>query len=240
MIKVTPSLFLDFDTASRANARAYVSAIAETTKREWLFGELANDEWMENEAPKIAKELESKFGTAVDDAYRKTALDGAFGQICVIAWAIDGDSVNRHWAPGLSLEDECGLLHSFMKWHDDSDFLMTTVVGHHVSGFDLRYLVQRCMVHGIKPAPVIARAAAAKPWEPDKVYDTMIQWAGAGGRVSLDKLCKALGVVSPKGEITGANVWDYVKAGRVDEVAAYCIGDVEAVRRVHKRMNYLS
>ena len=37
-------------------------------------------------------------------------------------------------------------------------------------------------------------AAQAKPWELEKVYDTMIQWAGVGKTVSLDKLCRALGL----------------------------------------------
>jgi 3'-5' exonuclease len=196
------------------------------------------DEWMATEAPKIRAKIESEFDAAVDEAYRKTALDGAFGQICVIGWAVDGDKVQRHYVRDLSLEEEANLLTDFMRWHDESDAMMTTVIGHHVSGFDLRYMAQRCMVHGIKPATVISRAAAAKPWESDRVYDTMIQWAGVGNRISLDKLCKALGVVSPKGDIAGKNVWDYVKAGKIAEVADYCVGDVEAVRRVHKRMTY--
>lgn len=196
------------------------------------------DEWLANEAPKIAAKIEADFEQNVDAAYRKTALDGAFGQICVIGWAVDADAVQRHYVRDLSLEEEAALLTSFMKWHDESDSMMTTVVGHHVSGFDLRYMAQRCMVHGIRPATVISRSAAAKPWETDRVYDTMVQWSGAGNRISLDKLCKALGVVSPKSEITGANVWDYIKAGKIAEVADYCVSDVEAVRRVHKRMTY--
>jgi 3'-5' exonuclease len=196
------------------------------------------DEWMSTEAPKIRTKLESEFELVAEEAYRKTALDGAFGQICVIGWAVDSDAVQRYYVSDLSLKEEADLLTAFMKWHDESDALMTTVIGHHVSGFDLRYMVQRCMVHGVKPATVISRAAAAKPWESDRVYDTMIQWAGVGNRISLDKLCKALGVASPKGDITGKNVWDYVKAEKIREVADYCVSDVEAVRHVHKRMTY--
>jgi predicted PolB exonuclease-like 3'-5' exonuclease len=66
----------------------------------------------------------------------------------------------------------------------------------------------------------------------------MTAWAGARNRVSLDKLCKAFGIETPKGGIDGSKVWDYVKAGKIDEVAAYCARDVEATRKVYKRLTF--
>jgi len=54
----------------------------------------------------------------------------------------------------------------------------------------------------------------------------------------LYKLCRALGVESPKGEIDGSRVWEYVKAGRLYDVAEYCKKDVEATRQVYKRMTF--
>lgn len=230
-----PDIMAEIRDSLKADLDAKIAAISPPSnykKQETI------DEWLAIEAPKIRTKLESEFEATADEAYRKTSLDGAFGQICVIGWAVDKDKVERHYVKDLSLEEERNLLVSFMYWHDELDALMTTVVGHHVLGFDLRYIVQRCMVHGIRPATVISRAAKAKQWDSELVYDTMVQWAGAGNRVSLDKLCKALGVVSPKCAITGANVWDYVKAGKIADVAEYCMGDVEAVRRVHQRMIY--
>ena len=64
----------------------------------------------------------------------------------------------------------------------------------------------------------------------------MIQFAGVGNRISLDKLCLALSIQSPKGEIDGSKVAEYVAAGALDQVAEYCGKDVEAVRSVHRRM----
>ena len=55
-------------------------------------------------------------------------------------------------------------------------------------------------------------------------------------RISLDKLCKVLGIDSPKGEMDGSKVGDYFRAGRIAEIAAYCRADVAAVRQVHRRM----
>jgi hypothetical protein len=101
-------------------------------------------------------------------------------------------------------------------------------------------LAQRHIVNGIRPHIVIGRAAQAKPWEGDKVFDTMVQWTGSASvRISLDKLCKALSIPTPKdGGITGATVWDAVQEGRIAEVAAYCAGDVLATREAWRRMTY--
>jgi hypothetical protein len=33
-------------------------------------------------------------------------------------------------------------------------------------------------------------------------------------------------------------VWDFVQAGRLDDVAEYCRGDVERVRLLHRRLTF--
>ena len=58
-----------------------------------------------------------------------------------------------------------------------------------------------------------------------------------GNRISLDKLCKALGLPG-KGEIDGSKVWDYVRDGRIAEVADYCADDVRKVWAVYQRMTF--
>jgi predicted PolB exonuclease-like 3'-5' exonuclease len=72
----------------------------------------------------------------------------------------------------------------------------------------------------------------------------MTAWAGWGGRISLDALCKALDIPTKGTEldgedIDGSKVWDFVQAGRVSDVATYCMADVERVRTVYKRMNFV-
>lgn len=198
------------------------------------------DEWLANEKPKQEQALRDAFEASVDDAYRKTGLDGAFGQICVIGCAFNDEEpvmvFRSDWL------DEVGVLQDFNCLLTDrvshSDAFNTCVIGHNVIGFDLRFLVQRHIVRGIKPHHVIARAAQAKPWEPDKVFDTSAQWAGVGNRISLDKLCKALSIKSPKDGIDGSKVWDAVRDGRLDEVASYCARDVAATRQAFLRMTY--
>lgn len=171
---------------------------------------------------------------AIEDAVSKTGLDGAFGRVCVIGFDIDGTVDALH---GL---DEPALLVAFnarLNTIPRSLWSAMTIVGHNVSGFDLRFLVQRYIVNGIQPHAIISAAAQAKSWD-SKVYDTMIQFAGYGNRISLDKLCMALGVPSPKGEMDGSMVGQYVADGRIAEVVEYCKRDVTATGAVYRRMTF--
>ena len=221
------TLFLDIETlpADRQDVRNYIAATVKPP------GNISK-------AETIAKwEAESKPG-AIAEAIDKTSFDGAFGRVCCIGWALGND------APDVihSAAAETDLLRTFAAELGAAipanEVLSTTVIGHNVSSFDLRFLVQRYIVNGIRPPTVIHRAAHAKPWEADKVYDTMVQWAGTGNRVSLDKLCLALGIPSPKDGMDGSQVAAYVAAGRIEEVAAYCKGDVAAVREVWRHMTF--
>lgn len=181
-------------------------------------------------------QLKTDFAAKVAEKVKATGLDGSFGRVCVIGWALDDDRPQCVY----SADDEAWLLREFADRLriTPSERFTTTLVGHNVSGFDLRFLTQRYIVHGIRPPMAIARAAQAKPWEVEKIFDTMIQWAGVSGRVSIEKLCLALSIPSPKGEIDGSKVAEYVAAGKIAEVADYCKRDVEAARAIHHRMTF--
>lgn len=190
-----------------------------------------------SKAETIAKWNEESRPAAIEEAVARTGLDGSFGRVCVIGWAYNEGDVRT----AMNADNEGALLHYFAEELADipqNEHFSTCVVGHNVSAFDLRFLVQRFTVHGIRPPLVIHRASQAKPWELDKVFDTMVQWAGVGNRVSLEKLCLALGIPNPKSDITGATVAAAVAAGRIADVAAYCAGDVEACRAAHLRMTF--
>lgn len=191
----------------------------------------------------IAEWLRTEGEAAAEEAYRKTGLDGAYGQVCVIGMAVEAsEPITIYELDWQHPEAERRILEALAcqltDWIAPNSAVSTRVIGHNVSGFDLRFLTQRSIVNGVRPHATLDRAAQAKPWESDKVFDTMVQWAGVGNRISLDKLCRALSIASPKGDITGATVWDAVKAGRITEVADYCAGDIRATRSVYRRMNY--
>lgn len=181
--------------------------------------------------------LQSEFLDKLKQKIETTGLDGAFGQVFCIGWALDDAAPTTHYGMGERevLEHFARCLHI-----PPSERHTTCVIGHNVSAFDLRFLTQRYIVNGIKPPMVIARAAQAKPWESEKVFDTMVQWAGVGQRISLDKLCLALSVPSPKGDMDGSKVWQAVQDGKLEMVAEYCGRDVEATRAVWRRMTFAS
>jgi hypothetical protein len=183
----------------------------------------------------IAKWHKEEGPAAIAEAVAKTGLDGAFGQVVCIGY--NTGEVGTQLVYGLD-EKELLTRFSIMMAEDVKDPIGTSVVGHNVAGFDLRFLLQRYIVNGIRPPLVITRAAEAKPWESEKVFDTMVQWAGVGNRISLDKLCLALSIPSPKGDMDGSMVGQYVKDGRIEEVAAYCKKDVEATKAVFERMTF--
>jgi len=59
----------------------------------------------------------------------------------------------------------------------------------------------------------------------------MTMFAGYSGKVSLDRLCRCLGIASPKSNGDGGAVYDLWRSGAHEALAAYCAGDVEAVRQ---------
>jgi hypothetical protein len=190
----------------------------------------------------IAEWLKENGEAEADAAWRKTSFDGALGHICVIGLAFDdGHPVALHsenW-----LEDEVLILESLFAQIDGRIAQRPNVrpvfVGHNVIDFDLRFIFQRAVMLGIRPSRHIP--FAAKPWD-DGVFDTMVRWAGTKDRVKLDKLAKAMGLQLKGSEIgediDGSKVWDFVRDGRIADVAKYCCGDIERARGIHKRMTF--
>lgn len=173
---------------------------------------------------------------AIEEAIAKTGLDGAFGKVVCIGYDLH-DSGDPDAVYGL---DEVELLTRFNAALDAIPRNMhnaTTVVGHNISGFDLRFLWQRYVVNGIRPHAIINAAAQAKSWD-TKIYDTMTQFAGFGNRISLNKLCMALSIPTPKGDMDGSMVGQAVADGRLLEVVEYCKRDVKATREVYRRMTF--
>ena len=173
----------------------------------------------------------------VEDAILKTSFDGGMGQICVIGWAIEDAEPFSYHVEDLTPAAERKMLQDFFcvlldAWSPTDRLCL---IGHNVIGFDIRFLWQRAMVLGVKP-PMHCLPRDPKPWG-DTAFDTMTAWAGLKDRVSMDKLCRIFGIPG-KGDMDGSKVWPLVAAGRIEEVAAYCKGDVSRARALHRRMTF--
>jgi hypothetical protein len=184
----------------------------------------------------IAEWMKENAEAEAEAAWRKTSFDGALGHICVIGVAIDDEEPQAIYSDDWHA-DEANALRQLFSLIDSccakQPNVRPTFIGHNLVEFDLRFLFQRCVVLGVRPSRHIP--FTAKPWD-DSVYDTMARWgARAGG--SLDKITKAIGLAG-KGDIDGSMVWDYVRDGRIAEVAEYCKNDVELTRALYKRMTF--
>lgn len=220
------SLYLDIETipTQRADQRALVAAGVKPPAT--LKNALTIAEWEEKRRPE-----------ATEDAINATSFDGGLGQIICIGWAVDDEPAQSIQAEDLSLAGEMAVLD---EWFGRLKLIYSTngqrpvIVGHNVIAFDLSFVWKRAIVHGVRPPMWFPRDP--KPWA-DSVFDTMTQWAGARERISMDRLCLLLDLPG-KGDITGADVWPMVQAGRIDDVAAYCRDDVERTRALHRRMTF--
>jgi hypothetical protein len=174
---------------------------------------------------------------AADEAWRKTSFDGGLGHICVIGWAIDDEPTQSISCGIADICTENIMLETFSniinKLCAERPNERPRFIGHNLIEFDLQFLFRRHVVLGVKPSPHIP--FNARPWD-DSVYDTMQKWGGQRGN-SLDKITKACGIEG-KGDIDGSMVWDYVRDGRIIEVADYCKHDVEITRNLYKRMTF--
>jgi len=103
----------------------------------------------------------------------------------------------------------------------------------HNAPFDLGFLWRRAKVLNV-PTPRWLPPPSARPGK--DFGDTMSLWAGFGGRVSLDTLCKTLNIPSPKTDMTGAAVFDNWLAGRYADIARYNLADALACRAVWERL----
>ncbi len=186
--------------------------------------------------------------TAVEDSYRKQSLDGGLhGEIISIAIVANAQDDDAGWvhcrAQG---ETEADLLTRFAGavverldtaaagLVDGFNFAQDPYFISHNAAFDLPYIWHRCIINGVRLPFKFPRPSAR---EGKDFGCTMLTWAGYGGRVSLDALCRALGLPSPKdGGIDGAGVFDAWVAGEHERIAAYNLRDTLAARDVWQRL----
>jgi hypothetical protein len=181
--------------------------------------------------------------TEVAKRYQQTALDGRYGEVFSIAWAVDDEPVTVFWRDELS--SERGLLENFMNEmaHLEDQLgqrrYLHKWVGHYISGFDLRFFWQRCVINQVKPSIIIP--LDAKPWD-ERIFDTQLMWSGnsPANKQSADfhSLTQVLGLQNPL-ELTGKQVYQAWLAGRYESIAEYNRQVVNHSRELYKRMLFM-
>lgn len=175
---------------------------------------------------------------AVEQAWRKTALNGTYGQVAIVSYAVEDGEIHTA-IRGKGKDAEKALLETV--WEGIGSAIAENLrspypveplyIGHNVT-FDLRFLYQRSMIRRVRPTIEVPHNAS--PWS-GKFYDTMYQWSGPRDSISLANLAAALGVENPyTGDIEGATVWDAWAEGRFSELLEYNRADVSMVRDIYR------
>ena len=191
---------------------------------------------------KREKKKEKENQIDVEQYLLGTSFDGAFGRILCIAYAVDDGPVEvlsaEEKGESEMLREFWGIVTAISKKPYNSQYPDYGVcfIGHNVMDFDLRFIYQRSIIHGVKPAYDLPFTR----YRSYPIYDTMKEWVKwANSMVGLEALCLALGVPTPKDGIDGSEVWSFYQKGKVADILEYCQRDVEATRAVWRKMNFL-
>lgn len=171
--------------------------------------------------------LDENADAAAAEAVAKTSFDPAHGHICTIGFAIESDPPTALHAD--TVDEEKRIIETFLASLPKMG--LCQFIGHNVAAFDLRFILNRAIVLGVKLPSIFPRDI--KPWS-DTVFDTMIAWAGTRGTIGQDRLAEALGL-DGKGDFDGSMVAEAWAAGEHVKIAAYCKRDVTTVREIHRR-----
>jgi predicted PolB exonuclease-like 3'-5' exonuclease len=179
-----------------------------------------------------------------DEDFRRLALDGDFGRVLTIGLIVEHEEqvihrglFGRERQTMMFHLDEARTLRGFWKLLGSFNVRHDLVVGHNLFDFDLPFLYKRSVVQRVRPSVEFPFTR----YRSQPIFDTMHQWNKWSPRkfISLDRLAKVLGLESSKGQgIDGSRVYDKFCAGCHEEIADYCMRDVELVRQIYYRMSF--
>lgn len=185
---------------------------------------------------------EQELAQQSDERFRLLALQGEYGRILTIGLIIEEDGqVKQQGVLGRDREtrrfhlDEARTLRAFWNKMRSFDQRQDLFVGHNILDFDLPFILKRSIIHHIQPS----LALPFRRYQRQPIYDTMWEWGCWRHKVKMHELTLALGLASPKTEeMDGGRVYDAYRQGCHEEIARYCMRDVEAARAAYYRLNF--
>jgi hypothetical protein len=219
------NIYLDIETkpTSRTDVRERLTAGVKPPGN-YKSAEAISKWWAENGEARKA------------EATNETALDGLWGEICCIGYAIEDSSITtivgvtetdllRRWAEDIATGAQAVLPPSGTAlWSD-----RITWIGHNLQDFDIRFLWQRCIVNSVNlPFRLPLDRYPKGPW----IYDTMKEWCGYGKYVKQTDLELAFGLTRTDPLKDG----NEVLTADIASIRAHCSEDIRLVREIHKRM----
>lgn len=222
-LKITDLLFLDIET---------VRLVEELELDTPLF-----DSWKYKMQYEMKNATNDELVVAFKD---KAALHPEFARIAVITmgYAKNGELALKTYKNA----NEAELLDNFFS---DLDAFTTRnkntrLAGHYIIYFDIPFIMRRALINQVRPHDLID-LSEEKPWTVTAV-DTKDLWKGTSPTpASLINIAVALGLPSPKDDISGAQVGDVYYGeieGGIERIATYCEKDVLTVANVIRKMRY--
>lgn len=128
--------------------------------------------------------------------------------------------------------DEEQMLRYFWKYADKAE----KVISFNGRSFDLPFIMIRSAMNKIKPAKNFLRNRYDSSHHIDLLEQ--LTFFGLTKKFNLDFYCHAFGIESPKSKgITGMEVKELYRAGRMKEIAIYCNADVKATFELYQIWN---
>jgi len=124
------------------------------------------------------------------------------------------------------------MLEYFWKYADKAGKL----ISFNGRSFDLPFIMIRSAMHKIKPS----RNLLKNRFDSSHHIDLLEQltYFGLTKKFNLDFYCHAFGIESPKSKgITGMEVKELYRAGRMKDIAVYCQADIKATFELYKIWN---
>lgn len=127
---------------------------------------------------------------------------------------------------------ESEMLKYFWRYVDKADKL----ISFNGRNFDIPFIMMRSAINKIKPTKHLMR----NRFDSTHHIDLLEQFTfyGITKKFNLDFYCQAFGIESPKSKgITGMEVKELYKAGRIKDIAVYCGKDIQATYELYKIWN---
>lgn len=177
---------------------------------------------------KKLKELRDKSKKEAEERHHETGLVSYKGRIFCISFAIgDGDIRTVNFLNG-----EKQMLVEF--YEAIRKYKTLNFVGCNIA-FDLCFILHRSLHFKLFDLANLVRAdrgyTKGRDWDIMEMFYGGLVWKP---KVSLDNICKLLGVPTSKDEMNGSEVFSYYLQGKYDEIQRYCEKDVDRTRKCFK------
>lgn len=202
--------------------------------------------------PTLAYKLENRHcapqpeapAECTEEQFRRLALHAEYGRVLSVGMIVEQDgAIVCRGVLGREREsmkfhlDEARTLRGFWNQLRGFDEGRDLIIGHNIYDFDLPFLYKRSVVQCVRPS---VRLNFAR-YRSQPIFDTMKEWELWAWRpsIKLEELAEVLQLGMTKTEgMDGGCIYDRFREGCHQEIADYCLRDVELTREIYYRLTF--